>query len=129
MRKLILKTESLDEFTSIQRKSYGVFLYAETISDSHELLFWNNQIVLPSDSDFTTRQGEYFQHLNNGYYVVLKSRINISGMSNTVVAYILIPVLEQYYLETDYLETKFVYSAEATKKITLSEQPTRYAIR
>ena len=33
--------------------------------------------------------------------------MKFSGMSNNIVAYVLIPVLNQYYLETDYLVTQF----------------------
>jgi len=52
MRKLVLKAESLNEFNQLYRKEYGLFLFAETISDNQDLLFWNNQKILPPVADF-----------------------------------------------------------------------------
>ncbi|HEU4634432.1 MAG TPA: hypothetical protein VFS22_10625, partial [Flavisolibacter sp.] len=129
MRKLVLKTESLAEFKKIEEKKYGFFLFAETISDNQNLLFWNNQKILPPDADFSLRDGVFFQHLANGYYLVKKQTLHLTGMSNNIVAYALIPVLNQYYLPTDYLPTRFVHDEEAIRKISLSEAPTPYGIR
>jgi two-component system, NtrC family, nitrogen regulation sensor histidine kinase NtrY len=129
MRKLVLKTETLEEFKKIEEKKYGFFLFAETISDNQGLLFWNNQKILPPDADFSLQDGKFFQHLTNGYYVVVKQTLQLRGMSNNIVAYALIPVLNQYYLPTDYLPTRFVHDETAIKKIALSETPTSFAIR
>ena len=129
MRKLVLKNESLQEFETVAGKEYGVFLFAETISDNQDLLFWNNQKILPPDTDFNLPDGEYFQQLSNGYYIIRKSTMKFTGMSNSIVTYIMIPVLYQYYLETRYLLTQFAYSKEAVNKISLSTAQTRYSIR
>lgn len=128
MRKLVLQKESLEQFKFIEAKRFGFFLFAETISDNQNLLFWNSQKVLPPETDFNLRDGTYFQHLTNGYYVVRKTTLQLEGMTNNVVAYVLIPVLNQYYLETDYLMKRFVHDDEAIKKISLSETPTSYPI-
>ena len=129
MRKLVLKTESVSEFQKLYRKEYGLFLFAETISDNQDILFWNNQKILPPTADFTYPDGYYFQHLENGYYVVSKTTLRFSGMSNNVVAYVLIPILNQYYVETDYLVTSFVHSSDAVNKISIWDQPTKDSIR
>ena len=128
MRKLVLKGESLDEFKKIEEKKYGFFLFAETISDNQNLLFWNNQKILPPNADFSLHDGEVFQRLTNGYYVVKKKTLYLEGMTNNIIAYALIPVYNQYYLETDYLLTRFVHNEEASKKIALSETPTPFII-
>lgn len=120
MRKLVLKSESPDEFKKIERKAYGVFLFAETISENQDLLFWNNQKILPPTADFSLKDGPYFHRLANGYYVVRKTTLRFSGMSNNIVAYVMIPVLNQYYVETDYLTTTFVHNNEAINKIAIS---------
>lgn len=129
MRKLVLKTESLNEFKKLYEKEYGVFLFAETISDNQDLLFWNNQKILPPTADFSLKDGYYFQHLANGYYVVNKTTLRFSGMSNNVIAYVLIPVLNQYYIETDYLVTSFVHSEDAINKISIAGLPTGYPVK
>jgi signal transduction histidine kinase len=129
MRKLVLGNENLQEFKRVASKGYGVFLFAETISGNQDLLFWNNQKILPPDADFNLKDGEYFQHLTNGYYVVKKSTLKFSGMSNNIVAYVLIPIENQYYLETDYLLTRFVHDKKAVNKISIADKPTQYPIR
>jgi two-component system, NtrC family, nitrogen regulation sensor histidine kinase NtrY len=129
MRKLVLKTESRDEFDKIYKKEYGVFLFAETISDNQDVLFWNNQKILPPTADFNLKDGYYFQHLANGYYVVSKTTLHFSGMSNNIIAYVLIPILNQFYVETDYLVTSFVHNEDANNKISISATPTRYQIK
>lgn len=129
MRKLVLRSESLDEFKKIENKEYGFFLFAETISDNQELLFWNNQKILPPDADFNLKDGEYFQQLANGYYVVIKATLAFSGMSNNIIAYTLIPVLNQYYVQTDYLERSFVHNPDAINKISIATAPTKYPIK
>lgn len=128
MRKLVLQNESLEEFTKIANKKYGVFLFAETISDNQDLLFWNNQKILPPNVDFNLPDGEYFQHLANGYYVVVKATLKFSGMSNNVIAYVMIPILNEYYLQTNYLLTQFAHDKEAINKISLSTAATQYPI-
>lgn len=129
MRKLVLKTESLDEFERIAGKEYGLFLFAETISDNQDLLFWNNQKILPPSADFNLKDGYYFQHLANGYYVVNKTTLRFSGMSNNIIAYVLIPVLNQFYVETDYLVTSFAHNEDAVNKISIAGPPTKYPVR
>lgn len=128
MRKLVLRSESLEEFKKVENKEYGIFLFAETIYDNQELLFWNNQKILPPTADFNLKDGNYFQQLANGYYVVIKNTLRFSGMSNNIIAYVLIPVLSQYYVETNYLEKSFVHDEDAVNKISISPSPTNYAI-
>jgi len=129
MRKLVLQQESLPEFGALADKEYGFFLFAETISGEHDLLFWNNQKILPPVADFTLSDGEYFQRLSNGYYVIIKKTLRFSDMSNNINAYALIPILHQYYLETDYLQTHFAHDNNAINKIYIASQPTRFGIQ
>jgi two-component system nitrogen regulation sensor histidine kinase NtrY len=130
MRRLILQTNSLEEMNMLSAKDYGVFLFAETISDNQDLLFWNSQKILPPVADFGLMDGEYFQRLTNGYYTVVKKTLRYSGMNNrSVVAYLLIPVLNQYYLEKYiYLPTEFVHDKEAITKIGIAKSKTDYPI-
>jgi two-component system, NtrC family, nitrogen regulation sensor histidine kinase NtrY len=128
MRKLSLQQESLEEFDRVANKSYGLFLFAETISDNQDMLFWNNQKIVPPVADFSLPDGAYFQHLPNGYYVLLKKRLHFSGMTNNVMSYVLIPILNQYYLETDYLVTQFAHDKEAVNKIAISDKPTAFPL-
>ncbi|HEU0065493.1 MAG TPA: hypothetical protein VFQ58_10690, partial [Flavisolibacter sp.] len=127
MHKLVLKNETLDEFSKIERKNYGIFLYAET-TNNRDLIFWNNQSILPAVGDFNLQDGEYFQQLSNGYYIVLKESLKLNNVTNNITAFVLIPVVYQYYLETNYLPTHFAHNKDAISKISLSNTPTSYQI-
>jgi len=129
MRKLVLKTESLSEIEKIADEEFGIFLFAETISDNQDLLFWNNQKILPPVADFNLKDGYYFQRLENGYYVVNKTTLRFSGMTNNVIAYVLVPVLSQFYVETDYLVTSFVHNEDAINKISVTNTPSGHTIK
>ncbi len=128
MRKLVLKNETIEEFKKLASKEYGLFLFAETLSEN-DILFWNNQKILPPVADFKLVDGEYFQKLVNGYYVVQKSTLQFSGMSNKVVAYVLIPVLNEYYISNDYLVNNFVNDKDAVKQISVSITETKYPVK
>lgn len=128
MRKLVQQRESLEEFKGIAGKEYGFFLYAETLSEQGEVLFWNSQKVLPTINDLSLTEGEFFQRLSNGYYLIVKKRIKLSGMSNYVIAYALIPVYYQYVVESSYLLNRFAHNKSASKKILFSEAKTTYEV-
>lgn len=128
MRKLVQQNESLPEFKKLENKKYGVFLFAEVISGPNQILFWNTQKILPPSADFSLADGEYFQHLSNGDYVVEKRTIKLSGLSSHVIAYAMIPVLYQIEIETKYFYTHFAHSKEASKKIAISNSRTNFGI-
>ncbi len=129
MRKLVLKTETMEEFQQLAAKEFGLFLFAETITDNQDLLFWNTQKILPPKADFNLVDGEYFQKLANGYYIVQKTTLKFAGMTNNVVAYVLIPVYNEYYLSTDYLVKGFVHNKAAVDQVALSVRPTKHSIK
>jgi two-component system, NtrC family, nitrogen regulation sensor histidine kinase NtrY len=128
MKRLVLKNETLQEFQSIADKSFGFFLFAETISDQQNLLFWNKQEIIPPQPSFTLPDSVYFKQMPNGFFVVVQRTIDLPGMSNKIVGYGLIPVLSKYYLETDYLVTSFSHDKEANKKIALSNGVTDFPV-
>jgi signal transduction histidine kinase len=128
MRKLILHQETKEEFERLAKKNYGLFLFAETIGDNQDLLFWNNQKIIPPKADFDSTYGTFFQQLLNGYYVIQKSKLALPGMSNNVIAYVLVPVLYKYYVETSSSQTQFAHNREAIKKINIAERPTEFPI-
>lgn len=129
MRKLVIRSESLKTFEKISEKDYGIFLFAETISNDHQLLFWNNQKSLPPQADYSLKDGEYFQKLSNGYYLTIKKTIRLSGMSNNLVCYAMIPILYKYdYEHSSYLNTHFAHDQSASNKISFTERKTGYPI-
>jgi signal transduction histidine kinase len=127
LRKLVQQRESLDELKSLTKKEYGIFLYVETLSGP-SLFFWNNQSVTPSDNALQLPDGEHFQRLSNGYYLVLKENLRFSDMSNNIQAIALIPILYQYEYNTEYLLTHFAHDGDAINKIGFSLSRTPYII-
>lgn len=127
MRKLVQRKESLEEFTRIGEKKYGFFLYAETLSEQNELLFWSNQRILPPlNAGFA--EGQRYQRLSNGYYVIVKRIIKVPGLSSNIIAYALIPVFYNYISESVYLPRQFAHDNTADKKIALSDRKTQYVV-
>ncbi|HEX8315039.1 MAG TPA: histidine kinase dimerization/phospho-acceptor domain-containing protein, partial [Flavisolibacter sp.] len=128
LRKLVLHRESKEEFNAIYQKKFGVFVFAETLSDFQDLLFWNKQEIVPPPPNFNPPDSVYFQRLINGYYVVHKRKLTLSGMSSNMVVYALIPVFNQYYLQTQSSVTQFAHNEDAIQKIRIAERTTEFPI-
>ena len=125
--RLVDNTESLNEFNRITNKSYGIFLYKVNGTGTLSMSFWGNQLVLPPSETYWQGDFEGFMHLPNGYYLVIKRTLDIS--SNTIVVYALIPVRSDFFLETEYLPQKFVYSNTADNRVHLSEAVTEFPVK
>ncbi|QEC58276.1 sensor histidine kinase [Flavisolibacter ginsenosidimutans] len=129
LRKLISHTETEQEFDKVQKKKFGLFVFAETLTDNQDLLFWNSQEIIPPAPNFSPPDSLYFQHLLNGYYVVQKAKLALPGITSNMMAYALIPVLNKFYLETKNSQTQFAYDEDAINRITIAELPTEFAVR
>ncbi|MCW3118306.1 MAG: hypothetical protein JWM28_2388, partial [Chitinophagaceae bacterium] len=124
LRKLIQKDESLEEFQKLESRPYGFFLSVENVSGDFNVLFWNNQLILPKPGNYNLPDGESFQKLDNGYYVVEKRTVKVNDMSNNVIAFAMIPVHFDYYVETADLPKEFAHSKTAEQKILIATKPT-----
>ena len=120
LRKLIQKDETLDEFKKLSARQYGFFLFAENVSGDFNMLFWSDQLILPPQSSFKMNDGESFQKLVNGYYIVQKNTVKLDGMSNNIIAFALIPVQFDYYIEIPDLPKEFAYSKTASQVISIA---------
>jgi two-component system, NtrC family, nitrogen regulation sensor histidine kinase NtrY len=130
LRKLVLHKESREEFERLEKKEYGIFVFAETISDNQDLVFWNSHRIVPPAPDFTGPDSIYFQQLVNGYYVIHTKGVRLHGMTSNYKVYALIPVLNKYYLEADNLKPQFVHSKAAIDKIQIADSAlTEFPIR
>ncbi len=129
MRRLVQQIEPLEEFKRIADKDYGIFLFAETITGDQEMLFWNNQKIIPPHADYSLEDGEYFRKLSNGHYLVVKRTVRLSNMSNNVIAYAMIPIRYEYdFPNSNYLQTHFTYNRSAVNKISISDKETPHVI-
>ncbi len=121
VRKLASKTESVQELNSLISGSHGSFLYVADMFGRVQMRFWSDQLAVPPPEIFGAEDGEYFQQLNNGYYLIEKRTFSLQGIEESIIAFALIPVRFEFFIETDYLPRRFAHSAEADKWVALSQ--------
>jgi two-component system, NtrC family, nitrogen regulation sensor histidine kinase NtrY len=96
-----------EEFNTVSGKDYFIFL-AQYTADGPELKFWNTQIIQPTNSLWYHEDGQWFQKLINGYYVVVRKTIQVEK-NKKVAALALIPVKWDYFITTNDLNNSFAY--------------------
>ena len=128
LRKLVRNRESLEEFKDLKNKGYGIYIVAEPVFGTQQLVFWNNQDIVPSSASYNFQPGEYFKLQDNGYYVIIKKSFTLSGINNKFWGYALIPIQSKYYIESEFLNNEFAYSKTAHKRIAISSKKTNYPI-
>ena len=95
LRKLVVHKETQQEFSSIEKKKYGLFVFAETIFDNQDIVYWNRHNIIPPTPEFARQDGVSFKELVNGHFVVHKKGLHFPGITSNYVVYALIPVLEK----------------------------------
>ncbi|MEP7375391.1 MAG: ATP-binding protein [Chitinophagaceae bacterium] len=125
--RLVENRESINELEKFSAKKYGVFIYQSNNSGSLSLSVWNNQLVSPPSETFSAGDMDQLMHLSNGYYFVIKKSVDLSLYP--VVTYALIPVRSDFFLETEYLPQKFVYSSTADNRVTMSTSVTEFPVK
>ena len=104
----LYKMESPEsEFAEVTEKDYFIF-FAQITPDGPELKFWNTQLIQPTLSLWLHEDGQWFQKLINGYYVVVRKTINTPG-EKSIAALVLIPVKWEYFITTNDLNNNFAY--------------------
>ena len=129
IKKLVLEKESLQEFNRIASKRYGTFIYTSNDFATVSLKFWSDQLVLPPPEIHAMADGEYFLHLSNGYYVAVKQTVSVDGVLNKLLVYALIPVQSSFFIQTEYLPKKLLFSSTADKRVLLTDISTEYPVR
>ena len=127
IEKLITKRETLNEFSKLSAKPYGIFLFNENDFGKATLKFWSDQIIVPTDELISMDDGEYFQRLSNGWYYVIKKTIN--SVQGKLLSFAMIPVRSSFFIETEYLPETFTYSEVANERVRISDVPTAFAVK
>ncbi len=128
IRQLYEKKESLSDFDKLAAKKYGIFLISLNSFGETDTHFWNTQLVLPPSETYELTDGEYPEHLENGYYLTIKKTIALPGISDQVMVYAMIPVESDFFIETDYLPQRFAYSRTAAKRVMISNSQTDFPV-
>ena len=127
IRKLINNVESLEEFERVAAKKYGIFLYTVDAEGILSLNFWSTQLVLPPHNTFADGNFEEYMDLLNGSYIVVKRLIH--DRLQTIVAYAMIPVQTDFFLETANLPRHFLFSKTADDRVTVSLTETPFPVK
>jgi signal transduction histidine kinase len=125
VERLATKTESYRELEKFTSRKYGIFLYKTGEFGEIKMLRWGDQLVVPPPEMFTAADGEYFTQLSNGWYYIIKKTINGSGAD---LAFAMVPVWSEFFIETDYLPQQFIFSDEAAKRVRLSTSATEFPV-
>ena len=130
LRKLMPPSkETYDEFKAVEKKKYGVFIFAESFFAPQQLLFWNTQAIVPPPSSYDYPDSEFAKYKDNGFYVIIKKHFALDGMSNRLWVYAMILVQSNYYIESEFLNDEFSYSKTAHKRIVITANETKYPIK
>ncbi|HEX4876540.1 MAG TPA: HAMP domain-containing sensor histidine kinase [Chitinophagaceae bacterium] len=125
--RLIRQDETLQEFSAVTNRAYGIFFYRTDEFGGAYMKFWNDQLAVPPADLMSAPDGDYFEKLSNGWYVVLKRKKIIAG--ENIVAFALLPVRSEFFIETDYLPERFFFSRTGHKRIRISNKPTEYPVK
>ena len=129
LHKLLNSTETLNEFSGLTKKPYSIFLYSVNEFGVADMKFWNDQLVTPSPELLRGEDGEYFLHLPNGWYYSIRKSDSSSQAFGHFISIALIPVRSEFFIETDYLPRKFVYSKTADKRVLLTDKFTEFPVK
>ncbi len=127
INRLLGRTSSLQEFTSLTTKPYGIFLYSSDDFGNTRMLFWNDQLAVPPDELLASEDDEYFDKLSNGWYFISKK--TLQAKQGRTLAFALIPVRSEFFIETDYLPEHFSFGRTADKRVRISKEPTEFAVK
>jgi signal transduction histidine kinase len=125
---LVSGTVDKTEIDNLSDDRFGVYLFSEDLYGGFRSVFWNNQQAQPLLTGPAANEDESFQLLANGYYVQLKTPIQLPGYKGKLVAYSLIAVASKYFIPSSYLPREFYYSPDASRRIEISELKTDYPI-
>ena len=123
MQQLYEVQYSEQQFLNLAKKDYFIFLAHET-PEGPQLKFWNTQIIQPEQSLWLHEDGQWFQKLINGYYVVSRKTIVIQP-GKIIAAIALIPVKWEYFITTNDLNNSFAYIPSIEQYYNVSETPAK----
>ncbi len=127
IRRFTEHVETMKEMQDFTARDYGIFIYRVNRTGTLTLEAWNNQLALPPAETFAAGEMEDFMKLPNGYYYVIKRTLDL--FTYPVVVYAMIPVRSDFFLETEYLPQKFVYSNTADKRVLMSLDETEFPVK
>lgn len=130
LQRLASRQETNEEYHRLVEYPFGFFLAKQRITGENEIIFWSNQEAIPPMDLYEKPDGQYFLKLDNGYYTACKKTFTFSKGADRTIVFALIPVQYDFFIQTDYLPNKFVYSEKASLKIAIApDEVTPYPVK
>lgn len=128
IRRLVLKKESLNEFNNLASGSYATFIYTADGFGNVQMKSWSDQVAVPSQALFSTKDGEYAEALSNGHYLTVKETLSLPGIADSILAFAMIPIHSNFFIETDYLPQRFAHNNTAEQTVMISKTKTEFPV-
>lgn len=112
-----------------RQRPYAFFVYLERPSDEgRQLKFWSDNYAFPADELFSSPE-EYGVPvtLGNGTFEFCHRRVQLHDSIITVACFV--PLHWKYFMENDYLKTRFVAAEGMERKFEVTQQPSIYPIK
>ncbi len=130
IKQLLDKTESLAALDHLALKKYGLFLYTRGPFDRMDMRFWSEQLIIPPSDMVTAGDDEFFLELANGTYYGIRRQLNgLAEDGTAVIAFGLIPIQSDFFIETDYLPKHFFFSPTADRSVQISQTANGFPVR
>lgn len=123
--RLMQENESTAEFNRIVEKDYGFYLYHVNEFKGASMRFWSSQQIVPPDEIIGNIDGEYFQLLSNGSYYIIRKTLE----GGNVIAFAMVPIQSKFFIETDYLPEKFMFSRTADNRVLIAKDSTDFPVK
>lgn len=107
----------------LTEKKYFIYRYFVNDIGQKQLVFWNTQTVLPTETLLSLPGNSGFIKLENGYYVWRKE---VTPESVTVA---LIPVKWDYFVTNKYLQNSFAAGLSIERQYDISETQTNSVVK
>ena len=105
----------------------GIFIYQQKDSETIPVLrYWNTNRMYVNADDLLWKEGSYFVGNQNGYFELIKKKVNINGQVYFVIA--MLPVRWSYFIENKYLHTDFAGYSGLNKQYEISTDPSALPI-
>ena len=124
---VIHKKINLKRALAHQKENTGLFAYTPNDSGSLSIVFWNNNKVLPEQSDLKKSDGKYFSIYSNGEFEFIKRTLFIKGKE--VIAVAVIPIYWNYFFKNNYLQSGFPANANIEKRYRIVSSNAQFYIR
>lgn len=128
VNKLIKRQFNNKQLEDLVEKKFFIFIYKASQFNEKHPIFWNTQIIEPSTGILNEPYGASFRKLINGWYIIDKKEYRAdNGALYKIVT--LIPVKWNYYVENKYLHNSFRAIDKVEDSYTISDKPTKLAIK